>query len=385
MLVGRGETQMPNGTGRSWNRTLLSLVLAGAIVPTLLPGQAWAQSTAQTTAQTLDSRFGNLTVLITAESYIAGIGFSVGAILKFKMHKDNPTQVPIGTPIGSLLHALSCPVFVDEGTLLGEDACVWSRVGVQRANMDQTGTDAGDWHFGGQAEIAPGWFLGGALGATGYSSLTPTGPSSQSRTIDAGVVLKRVDGPWLFAGGLAIASSTQQNLWPVALAGGGTANMTSSSSSFSGGLRLRGAYEFALEGWYLRPRTDIDLAFTSDSGLQEQGPATALALYGGSKFGVGFTPMLEVGGRYDVGPSTILRPYVAAGASFLPDNTITLSGNVGGTSFYGVVQGPSVIANVEAGLQFYEVKGWEMKMDYRLSAATAFLSQSLGVRVAKHF
>lgn len=95
--------------------------------------------------------------------------------------------------------------------------------------------------------------------------------------------------------------------------------------------------------------------------------------------------MLEVGGRYDVGPTTILRPYVAAGASFLPDNTITLSGNVGGAPFYGVIQGPSVIANVEAGLQFYEVKGWEMKMDYRLSAASAFLSQSLGLRVAKHF
>lgn len=367
---------MPNGTGRSWGMSVLAL--AGAI---MLPGPAQAQSTTQTT----DTRFGNIETLITANAYLAGLGLAAGAIMQFKMHQDNPSQVPIGTPIGSLLFGMSCPVFVGAGTLLGEDACIWTRVGAQRVDMNQTGTGAVDWHFGGQAEIAPGWFLGGAAGATGASSLIATGPSSQSRTFDAGIVLKRVDGPWFFAGGVAIASSTQQNIWPVAGPGGGTANMTSSSSSFSGGLRLRGAYEFALQGWYLRPRADVDLAFTSDSGLQEQGPAPALALYGGSKVGVGLTPMLEVGGRYDLGPTTILRPYVAGGASYLPDNTITLAGNVGGTPFYGVVQGPSVIANVEAGLQLYQVKGWEMKLDYRLSAASAFLSQSLGLRAAWHF
>ncbi len=45
---------------------------------------------------------GNLTgvaKLITAASYVAGLGFAVGAILKFKAHKDNPTQIPVGTPI----------------------------------------------------------------------------------------------------------------------------------------------------------------------------------------------------------------------------------------------------------------------------------------------
>lgn len=37
---------------------------------------------------------------VTSESYMAGLGFAVGAIVKFEQHKDNPTQVPIGTPIG---------------------------------------------------------------------------------------------------------------------------------------------------------------------------------------------------------------------------------------------------------------------------------------------
>jgi intracellular multiplication protein IcmD len=50
-------------------------------------------------AQQVNDNFTNLTKLITAGSYIAGLGFSVGAITKFKQHKDNPTQIPIGTPI----------------------------------------------------------------------------------------------------------------------------------------------------------------------------------------------------------------------------------------------------------------------------------------------
>lgn len=50
-------------------------------------------------AKQITSSFKSLAKLITAGSYIAGLGFSIGAIMKFKQHKDNPTQIPIGTPI----------------------------------------------------------------------------------------------------------------------------------------------------------------------------------------------------------------------------------------------------------------------------------------------
>lgn len=50
-------------------------------------------------ASSITGSFTNLTKLITAGSYLAGLGFSIGAIMKFKQHKDNPTQIPIGTPI----------------------------------------------------------------------------------------------------------------------------------------------------------------------------------------------------------------------------------------------------------------------------------------------
>jgi intracellular multiplication protein IcmD len=49
--------------------------------------------------------FGALAQLVTAISYVAGMGFGMASILKFKAHKDNPTQIPIGTPIALLFVA----------------------------------------------------------------------------------------------------------------------------------------------------------------------------------------------------------------------------------------------------------------------------------------
>ena len=56
-------------------------------------------------ATTITGSFTSLAKLITAGSYLAGLAFSIGAILKFKQHKDNPTQIPIGTPIAMVLIA----------------------------------------------------------------------------------------------------------------------------------------------------------------------------------------------------------------------------------------------------------------------------------------
>lgn len=53
-------------------------------------------------ASKVTGNVANIARLITAASYVAGMAFAVGAIVKFKAHKDNPTQIPIGTPIALL-------------------------------------------------------------------------------------------------------------------------------------------------------------------------------------------------------------------------------------------------------------------------------------------
>ncbi len=56
-------------------------------------------------AGTVKSNLRGIATLITAASYVAGMGFGVGAIVKFKAHKDNPTQVAISVPIAMLFIA----------------------------------------------------------------------------------------------------------------------------------------------------------------------------------------------------------------------------------------------------------------------------------------
>lgn len=50
-------------------------------------------------ASNITASFGSLASLITGGCYLAGLAFAVTAIMKFKQHKDNPTQITIGTPI----------------------------------------------------------------------------------------------------------------------------------------------------------------------------------------------------------------------------------------------------------------------------------------------
>ncbi|MDI9817888.1 type IV secretion protein IcmD [Tatlockia sp. PL877] len=82
-------------------------------------------------ATSITNSFTSLAKLITAGSYLAGLGFSIGAIMKFKQHKDNPTQIPIGTPVAlvfiaaallflpSILGVTGQTMFGEAGTVAG--------------------------------------------------------------------------------------------------------------------------------------------------------------------------------------------------------------------------------------------------------------------------
>lgn len=83
---------------------LLAWVLASGLL--FYAGNALAQATLGTVADNVTATMSNLAKLITAVAYVAGMGFAMAAILKFKAHRDNPTQIPIGTPIALLFIAI---------------------------------------------------------------------------------------------------------------------------------------------------------------------------------------------------------------------------------------------------------------------------------------
>jgi intracellular multiplication protein IcmD len=48
---------------------------------------------------------GSVEKMIVVLCYIAGLGFAGAGIMKFKQHKDNPSQVPLGAPIAMIFIA----------------------------------------------------------------------------------------------------------------------------------------------------------------------------------------------------------------------------------------------------------------------------------------
>jgi intracellular multiplication protein IcmD len=50
-------------------------------------------------ASNITSSFQSLGELLIGTSYLAGVGFAIAGVFKFKQHRDNPTQIPLGTPL----------------------------------------------------------------------------------------------------------------------------------------------------------------------------------------------------------------------------------------------------------------------------------------------
>jgi heme/copper-type cytochrome/quinol oxidase subunit 2 len=83
----------------------LMLVLLALACFTVGTAALAALSGAGSVANQISSNLAAIAKLITAIAYVAGMACAIAAVVKFKAHKDNPTQIPIGTPIALLFVA----------------------------------------------------------------------------------------------------------------------------------------------------------------------------------------------------------------------------------------------------------------------------------------
>ncbi|BCH32063.1 autotransporter [Mesorhizobium sp. L-8-10] len=298
-----------------------------------------------------------------------------------------------GTILGS---SMSCPVFVDQKVQLEEDTCLWLSVSGRWSDQDATGEVQGydvtttSYRIGGQYEVAPDWFLGGSF-AYGTTSATMDGGSfGDGQTFDGSIALKHTAGPWLFAGSVALAQgsydvSRQVNL-PAFIA-----PLESDPSILLAGARLRAAYQFTFDDWYIRPYGDLDVVYSHMPGVQETGsPLYALDLGSSSRTNVALSMMVEFGGRVDLDPQTTLRPYAAFGVSYLPDNNRTIDGRfvnetVDSGTFTDFLEAPEVLGRIDLGLQLYSGNRFDVKAGYTADIGDSYLSQTASARVGFHF
>ena len=87
--------------------------------------------------------------LMVAAAYVAGFALTIAAIFKFKAHKDNPQQVPMGTPIALLAIGIVLvflpSLFAPAGqTAFGDEGGTGGGFGGEGATKVPGGGDGGD-------------------------------------------------------------------------------------------------------------------------------------------------------------------------------------------------------------------------------------------------
>lgn len=293
---------------------------------------------------------------------------------------------------------MSCPYFLNGSTQRSEGECVWGRVTGNRVNRSGTSDDTGyratvaTYQIGAQRQIARDWFLSGSLSYMASDTKSDASAVAiTSNTVNVGAALKRQVGPWLFAAAVRAGYESSDMTRRVFLPGFSAVARSHPQFVHLGG-RLRAAYEFSFNNWYLKPFADLDVSFVRQSAYREAGAGLFdLAALATSRTSVMATPGLEIGGRINVSKTMTLRPYVIGGVSFLGNGGWVARMQLADFAASGIAPfqittgAPKVYGNLTAGLELATQSGFELRAEYSLRAAQRYIDQTASLRAALRF
>jgi intracellular multiplication protein IcmD len=101
----RLKNSMPLVSLMSYFGVLMALFIFSGDLFAQTTGGGGGDASLGDVADSIQTSMGDVASLITAASYVAGIGFAMMGMLKLKAHKDNPTQVPLSQPLVLLIIA----------------------------------------------------------------------------------------------------------------------------------------------------------------------------------------------------------------------------------------------------------------------------------------
>lgn len=339
-----------------------------------------------------------------AQSLVFGALANVGSTTEYmnaidQLSPEGRQQPAAAQTIGarnSMARPLSCPVFVDGGVMINESQCVWGAVTGGRTMMFNSSSTDGyrndtlSYQVGGQWELAPNWFLG-ASGAYNVDMMQSSDMATKYRGQggDISVALKHQVGAWYFAGVLHVGYTSQDVRTSFAIDDEQWMNKVD-THAWSFGARGRAAYEFAFDGWYLRPYLDVDVIHTRMPGYVTEGVGAMMKIAPMREWTVAVSPAVELGIRADLEPGSWLRPYLSLGATWLSDTGLStrasfVDGFSEGPAFTSTSELPRYLLDVGAGIQFFKQGGFELRGEYKAQIGKDYLSHRAGVRAAIHF
>ena len=292
---------------------------------------------------------------------------------------------------------LSCPVFAANSSMLVETECVWSEAGAQTLDQKASGGIAGfddttySLRTGAQFEVAQDWFVGVA---GGYDRSTIRSDDDRvgadGDIVYAGVSLKRQAGPWLLSGALAGSYGWYDNTRIIRIPGF-EAEAEGDLDIYNLSARVRAAYTFAQDSYYVRPLVDLDLIYSHAGGYRESGAGLLdLEVEDSGQGSVHATPAVEVGTRVELNETTAMRAFAAAGVSFSSIDSWDTSARLvnvpaGVGMFDSEVPLADVAGRLTAGVDIASENGLSLRLDYRGSFADTFTSHGGAVRLGYRF
>ncbi|HYG07073.1 MAG TPA: autotransporter outer membrane beta-barrel domain-containing protein [Stenotrophomonas sp.] len=223
----------------------------------------------------------------------------------------------------------SCPQFDGNDTTLREHDCGWVRVIAGDADHEATSSSIGyqqkgqSVQFGGQREVGNDWFLGGSVSydRSDLDSHSVDG-SLDGKGWSVGVIAKHQMGDWLVSGALDGGSMSYDSDRHL-LFSSVDRHATSQFDVSHIGLHARIARQIPFADWYLKPYVDLHATRLESGSYTEQG-AGELSLQVKSSDQTVFSaaPMLEAGGRFDLGKDRTLQVYGGVGGAFYSADNI---------------------------------------------------------------
>ncbi len=292
---------------------------------------------------------------------------------------------------------LSCPMFAADTSFLTETECAWSQAGAQKLDQKASGGVSGfdsttyALQAGAQVEVLPDWFVGFAGGYDRSAIRGDDGRvNADGDVLYAGASLKHEIGPWLLSGAVSGSYGWYDNVRTIRIPGfAGQAE--GEPEVYNVSTRLRAAYTFAQDAYYVRPLVDLDLIYSHARSYRESGAGPLDLLINDTRqWSFTTTPAIEIGTRVDLSETTVMRAYAAAGVSFSSadswDTSARLANAPAGVgAFESTVPLADVAGRLSAGVDIANADGFSLRVGYQGSFSDTYSSHGGTLRIAYKF
>ncbi|PWW04351.1 hypothetical protein DFR52_1011048 [Hoeflea marina] len=280
----------------------------------------------------------------------------------------------------------SCGVADGDYAAILEGECNWTRISYRWSTRDGGTADARkDRTFGFSAGLQRAYDEHWRFGlAGGFETVESVAANAETRSdlVHLGVVAKYQQDNWLFGASIAAGHGWSDTSRTIPLDAGLTALASHGSDWIQA--RIRAAYLFDNDGWYLKPLAEVDVNLTRTDAYRETGAeGYNLAIDGGIDRQVAINAGLEFGSDHLTESGMKLRTFGYGGLRYTPEpgRTIDVSINGGAETFSQSYEGDRLLGSMAAGFKLFDDSNLSLDARYEGQYGRDVVSHGLSLKM----